>query len=76
MDKVDTIVRFEDEGFKIEALGSPKDVFNQSYVVVSYEKDSTTYTCYNRSVAIALSSALIVEYWEKTNYVKKIFDNL
>lgn len=76
MDKVDTIVLFEDEGFKIEALGSPKDVSNQSYVITSYEKDSTTYTCNNRSDAIALSSALIVEYWKRTNYVKKIFDNL
>jgi len=70
----DTIIScFKHEGLKIEAFRS---VIKLPYVIVSYEKDSTTYPCDTIKDARNLADCLINEYLDKVKSVEDFFDGI
>ena len=68
----ESIIYFEDEGFKIEAF---KSVVKKFYVKVSYDLDSVTYPCNTSLGAHFLADQLIHEYSDKIRSVNKLFDS-
>lgn len=62
---------FRHEGLKIEAFRS---VIKLPYVIVSYEKDSTNYSCDTIEDARHLADCLINEYLNKIKSVEEFFD--
>jgi len=64
---------FKHEGLKIEAFRS---VIKTPYVIVSYEKDSTTYPCGTINDARNLADLLINEYLNKVKSVEEFFDEI
>lgn len=68
----ESIICFEDDGFKIEAF---KSVVKKFYVIVSYGLDSVTYPCNTSLGAHFLADQLIYEYSSKIRSVNKFFDS-
>ncbi|WP_035053080.1 hypothetical protein [Carnobacterium pleistocenium] len=64
---------FKHERLKIEAFRS---VIKLPYVIVSYEKDSTTYHCRTIDDTRHLADSLINEYLNKVKSVEEFFDEI
>jgi len=64
---------FRHDGLKIEAFRSG---IKTPYVIVSYEKDSTTYPCITIDDARNLADCLINEYLNKVKSVEEFFDGM
>ena len=64
---------FKHDGLKIEVFRS---VIRTPYVIVSYEKDSTTYHCDTIDDSRHLADCLINEYLNKIKSVEEFFDGI
>lgn len=64
---------FKHEGLEIEAYRS---VIKLPYVIVSYEKNSTSYTYNTIEEAQSFADFLIDEYLNKIKFVEEFFDGL